>query len=46
MNLHTLKSRFQLLVGLLITLATISQAQSSDIVCPGSWNQGSASHVK
>jgi Dockerin type I domain len=43
MNLHTLKSRFRLLVGLLVTLATISPAQTSDIVCPGSWKQVSSS---
>jgi len=39
MNLHMLKSRSPLLVGLLITLTTISPAQTSDIVCPGSWKQ-------
>jgi hypothetical protein len=43
MKLHTLKPRFHLLVGLLITLATISLAQPSDIVCPGSWKQVSSS---
>jgi len=43
MNLHMLKSRFHLLVGLLITLANISPAQTSDIVCSGSWKQVSSS---
>jgi len=43
MSLHILKPRFHLLVGLLITLATISPAQTSDIVCPGSWKQVSSS---
>jgi hypothetical protein len=42
MNPHILKYRFHLLVGLLITLATISPAQT-DIVCPGSWKQVSNS---
>src|SRR5450432_743607 len=43
MNLHRLKPRFRLLVGLLISLAAISLAQTSDIVCPGSWKQVSNS---
>src|SRR5450432_3097305 len=43
MKQQILKPRFHLLVGLLITLATISPAQTSDIVCPGSWKQVSNS---
>jgi hypothetical protein len=35
-----LKPRFHLLVGLLITLVFNSPAQTSEIVCPGSWKQG------
>jgi hypothetical protein len=43
MNLHMLKPRFHLLGGLLISLANISPAQPSAIVCPGSWEQVSPS---
>jgi hypothetical protein len=39
MNLHILKPRFHLLVGLLIILVAISPAQTSDIVCSGSWKK-------
>ncbi len=39
MILHVLKPRFHLLVGLLITLAVNSPAQTANIVCPGSWKQ-------
>jgi hypothetical protein len=46
MNLHRLKPHVHLLMGMFITLATlatISSAQTSDIVCPGSWKQVSSS---